>query len=163
MTSQEEYVTHPFDTTRERDHANERRQRKSILVVEDEPSIRAILLELFSAGKNNVVGAELLSEALSELRSQQFDLVVTDLRLAGKRDGGLQVLALAGMLSPDAMVLVLTAYPDDSNRQASFRLGAMHLLEKPVDLAIIARHAASIGIETALGAQTHPAKSDSGD
>jgi response regulator RpfG family c-di-GMP phosphodiesterase len=47
-------------------------------------------------------------------------------------------------------VLVLTAYPDDSNRQASIRLGALHFLEKPVDLATIANHAASVGVKTAF-------------
>jgi len=123
---------------------------KSVLVVEDEQSIRDILVELFEVEGNVVTAAELLPHALEKLRSQRFDLVITDLRLGGKRDGGLQVMALAGMLSPDATVLVLTAYPDDSNRQASFRLGALHLLEKPVDLATIAQYAASAGVRTAL-------------
>lgn len=123
---------------------------KSVLVVEDEQSIRDILVELFEVDGNAVTSAELLPEALDKLRTQRFELIVTDLRLGGKRDGGLQVLALAGMLSPDAMVLVLTAYPDDSNRQASFRLGALHFLEKPVDLATIAQHAATVGVKTAF-------------
>jgi len=124
--------------------------RKSVLVVEDEQSIRDILVELFDVSTNAVTSAELLPEALEKLRTQRFDLIVTDLRLGGKRDGGLQVMALAGMLSPDATVLALTAYPDDSNRQASFRLGAVHFLEKPVDLAIIAGHAATAGVRTAM-------------
>ncbi|WP_373062922.1 response regulator [Gemmatimonas sp.] len=123
---------------------------KSVFIVEDEQSIRDILVELFEVDGNAVSSAELLPEALERLRTQRFDLVVTDLRLGGKRDGGLQVMALAGMLSPDAMVLVLTAYPDDSNRQASFRLGALHFLEKPVDLAIIAQHAATAGVRSAF-------------
>ncbi|MFN7799491.1 response regulator [Gemmatimonas sp.] len=123
---------------------------KAVLVVEDEQSIRDILVELFEVEGNTVTSAELLPEALEKLRMQRFDLIVTDLRLGGKRDGGLQVMALAGMLSPDAMVLVLTAYPDDSNRQASFRLGALHFLEKPVDLATIANHASSVGVRTAF-------------
>jgi CheY-like chemotaxis protein len=123
---------------------------KSVLVVEDEQSIRDILVELFEVEGNTVTSAELLPEALDRLRTQRFDLIVTDLRLGGKRDGGLQVMALAGMLSPDAMVLVLTAYPDDSNRQASFRLGALHFLEKPVDLATIANHASTVGVRTAF-------------
>jgi CheY-like chemotaxis protein len=123
---------------------------KSVLVVEDEQSIRDILVELFECEGNVVTSAELLPEALDRLRSQRFDLIVTDLRLGGKRDGGLQVMALAGMLSPDAMVLVLTAYPDDSNRQASFRLGALHFLEKPVDLSTIAAHASTVGVKTAF-------------
>lgn len=123
---------------------------KTVLVVEDEQSIRDILVELFEVDGNTVTAAELLPEALDKLRTQRFDLIVTDLRLGGKRDGGLQVMALAGMLSPEAMVLVLTAYPDDSNRQASFRLGALHFLEKPVDLATIAQYADQVGVRTAF-------------
>lgn len=129
---------------------------KSVLIVEDEQSIRDILVELFDVDGNAVTSAELLPEALERLRTQRYDLVVTDLRLGGKRDGGLQVMALAGMLSPDAMVLVLTAYPDDSNRQASYRLGALHFLEKPVDLATIALHAATVGVRTAFAAVERP-------
>lgn len=125
---------------------------KRVLVVEDEHSIRDILVELFDVEGNHVSSAELLPDALERLRTQRFDLIVTDLRLGGKRDGGLQVMAVAGMLSPDATVLVLTAYPDDANRQASFRLGALHFLEKPVDLAVIAQHADKAGVRTAFGA-----------
>ena len=125
---------------------------KSILVVEDEQSIRDVLVELFDVDGNAVVGVEFLPDALERLRTQRFDLIVTDLRLGGKRDGGLQVMALAGMLSPDATILVLTAYPDDSNRQASIRLGASHFFEKPVDLATIAQHAATAGVRTAFAA-----------
>ncbi len=123
---------------------------KAVLIVEDEQSIRDTLVEMFDVEGNAVSAAELLPEALERLRTQRFDLVVTDLRLGGKRDGGLQVMALTGMLSPDATVLVLTAYPDDSNRQASFRLGALHFLEKPVDLATIAQHAATAGVRSAF-------------
>ncbi len=125
---------------------------KTVLIVEDEQSIRDVLVELFEVDGNSVTAAELLPEALERLRTNRYDLIVTDLRLGGKRDGGLQVMALAGMLSPEAMVLVLTAYPDDSNRQASFRLGAVHFLEKPVDLATIAQHAATVGVKTAFAA-----------
>ena len=125
---------------------------KSVLIVEDEQSIRDTLAELFDVEGNAISSAALLPEALERLRTQRFDLIVTDLRLGGKRDGGLQVMALAGMLSPDAMVLVLTAYPDDSNRQASLRLGALHFLEKPVDLATIAQLAAKVGVRSAFAA-----------
>lgn len=127
---------------------------KAVLIIEDEQSIRDVLVELFEVEGNSVTAAELLPEALEKLRTNRYDLIVTDLRLGGKRDGGLQVMAVAGMLSPEAMVLVLTAYPDDSNRQASFRLGALHFLEKPVDLAVIAQHASQVGVRTAMAAGT---------
>lgn len=54
---------------------------KSVLVVEDESSIRDILVELFEVEGNTVTSAELLPEALERLRTQRFDLIVTDLRL----------------------------------------------------------------------------------
>ena len=123
---------------------------KRVLIVEDEQEIRGTLSDLFQVDGNAIKTAEFLPEALEHLRSQPFDLIVTDLRLGGKRDGGLQVMAMAGMLSPDAVVVVLTAYPDDASRQASVRLGAVHYLEKPVDLSIIAKHAASAGVRTAV-------------
>ena len=68
----------------------------------------------------------------------------------GRRDGGLQVMAAAGMLSPEASVIALTAFPDDDNRLASFRLGATHFLEKPVALERIAELAARAGVPTAF-------------
>lgn len=85
---------------------------KFVLLVEDEQSIRDMLVELFDV-EGNV--------ALGRLRTQCFDLVVTDLRLGGKRDGGRQVMALAGMLS-----------------------------RSPVDLATIAQHAATAGVRSAF-------------
>lgn len=127
---------------------------KHVLVVEDEQSIRDILVELFEVEGNALVAVETLPEALDALRTRPFDLIVTDLRLGGKRDGGLQVMAMAGMVSFNATVIVLTAYPDDSNRQAANRLGALHFLEKPVDLHTIASLASEAGVGTAFGEST---------
>ena len=122
----------------------------TVLVVEDEQSIRDILEELFTVETNEVVAVGTLDDARRALASRVFDLIVTDLRLGGKRDGGLQVMAAAGILSPEAMVIVLTAYPDDDNRHASLRLGATHFLQKPVDLSTIAGLASPVGVATAL-------------
>ncbi|MDX2182741.1 MAG: response regulator [Gemmatimonadaceae bacterium] len=125
---------------------------KSVLIVEDEENIRDTLVELFDVPTNLTTQAATLDEALAALKADGFDLIVTDLRLGGKRDGGLQVMAASGLLSPDATVIVLTAYPDEDNRFASLRLGATHFLEKPVDLATIAGLAAQAGVQTAMDA-----------
>ena len=122
----------------------------SVLIVEDEQCIRDVLVELFGVEGSHVEAAESLRAATSRLAERSFDLIVTDIRLAGRRDGGLQVLAAAGILSPDATVIVLTAYPDEDNRSASFRLGATHFLEKPVSLDTIAALAAAAGVATAM-------------
>jgi DNA-binding NtrC family response regulator len=122
----------------------------SVLIVEDEQSIRDVLVELFDVEGAVVQSAATLDAAKTVLAIRGFDLIVTDIRLGGRRDGGLQVMAAAGLLSPEAMVIALTAYPDDDNRCASQRLGATHFLEKPVSLTTLAELAASAGVPTAM-------------
>ena len=121
-----------------------------VLIVEDEQSIRDILVELFEVEGTTTTAVGTLPEATQALAGRPFDLIVTDIRLGGKRDGGLQTMAAAGLLSPDAAVIVLTAFPDDDSRYASLRLGATHFLEKPADLMTIASLAAQHGVATAI-------------
>ena len=123
---------------------------RCVLIVEDEQSIRDVLVELFETDGVRVSSAGTLEQAKEVLARNVFDLIVTDLRLGGRRDGGLQVMAAAGLLSPEASVIALTAFPDDANREASFRLGATHFLEKPVSLERIAELAARAGVPTAM-------------
>lgn len=123
---------------------------KNVLIVEDEQNIRDTLADLFDVPTSRLATAATLEEAKSYLTREAFDLIVTDIRLGARRDGGLQVMAAAGLLSPDAVVIVLTAFPNDDNRHASLRLGATHFLGKPTDLAIIAGHARAAGVLTAI-------------
>ena len=122
----------------------------AVLIVEDETCIRDVLVELFDGSDTIVESAATLESAQAVLAMRSFDLIVTDICLAGRRDGGLQVMAAAGVLSPNATVIVLTAFPGDDNRQAALRLGATHFLEKPVPLERIAALAADAGVPTAM-------------
>ena len=124
----------------------------SVLIVEDEVCIRDVLVELFDVEGTVVVAAATLERAKAMLASRAFDLIITDIRLGGRRDGGLQVMAAAGVLSPQATVIALTAFPDDANRQACLRLGATHFLEKPVPLECLADLATAAGVPTAMSA-----------
>ena len=123
---------------------------RRVLIVEDEQCIRDVLVELFETEGVDVRSAGTLEEAKHVLAHSLFHLIVTDIRLGGRRDGGLQVMAAAGFLSPDATVIALTAFPDDDNRQASLRLGATHFLEKPIALERLASLAARAGVPTAM-------------
>jgi DNA-binding NtrC family response regulator len=122
----------------------------SVLIVEDEQCIRDVLVELFDVEGTSVSSAPTLDDAKRILASRPFDLIVTDIRLGGRRDGGLQVMAAAGVLSPDATVVALTAFPDEDIRCASLRLGATYFLEKPISLDRIAELAAASGVPTAM-------------
>ncbi len=59
-------------------------------------------------------------------------------------------MAAAGVLSPDATVIALSAFPDEDTRRASVRLGAAHFLEKPVSLELLSELAAGAGVSTAM-------------
>jgi CheY-like chemotaxis protein len=122
----------------------------SVLIVEDEQCIRDVLTELFDMRGVLVVSAATLDEARHRLAERSYSLILTDIRLGGRRDGGLQVMAAAGLLSPEAAIIALTAYPDDTTREASKRLGAAHYIEKPVALERIAELAGFAGIPTAM-------------
>ena len=122
----------------------------SVLIVEDEQCIRDVLVELFDVEGSVVESAATLEDATRALGSREYDLIVTDIRLGGRRDGGLQLMAAAGVLSPNATVIALTAFPDDDNRHASLRLGATHFLEKPIALERIAELAATAGVPSAM-------------
>lgn len=123
---------------------------KSVLIVEDEDSIRDALVELFETEGNDVSACASLPDAQHTLSRRPFHLIVTDIRLGAKTDGGLQVMGAAGLLSPDAVVIALTAYPDTGNRHASTRLGATYFLEKPADLMRIASIATLHGVATTV-------------
>ena len=77
-------------------------------------------------------------------------MTVDSTRLGGNRDGGLQILAAAGLVHQHTPVIVLTAFPDDDNRHASERLNATYFLEKPVDLSVISKLARDHGVSSAL-------------
>jgi|GEM_PF-733989 len=122
----------------------------NVLIVEDEISIRDSLAELFEVDGTRVIRVASLEEAKKALAAEPYQLILCDIRLGGKRDGGLQVMAAAGLLSPEAVVIALTAFPDQDNRLASQRLGATYFLEKPVDLETIASIAAKHGVPSSL-------------
>ena len=126
---------------------------RPILIIEDEPSIRESLADLFDVPATQVTAVATLEEAQAALAARPFDLIISDIRLGGKRDGGLQVMAASGLLSPEATVIALTAFPDEEVRLATLRLGATYFLEKPADLSVIAGIAAKHGVASTI----HPA------
>jgi hypothetical protein len=90
-----------------------------------------------------------LDEAKRALGRRTYDLTVADLNLAGKRDGGRQVMAAVGLLSTGAPVSVLSGFRDDANRSAADRVGMTYFFEKPADLSAVVTLATRHGVRTA--------------
>ncbi|MBI5056079.1 MAG: response regulator [Nitrospirae bacterium] len=102
----------------------------SILVIDDEESIRYTFENfLFEAGYR-VVTAKDFPEAAREIGRGQFDLVITDIILGGKT--GIDILRLLhekGIVCP---VVVITGYPSIETAAEAVKLSAFDYAMKPV-------------------------------
>ncbi len=102
----------------------------SILVVDDEKSIRSTTKEILSKEGYDVSTANSYSEALGIMDKVYFDLIFTDVRLEGKT--GFDVLREAKRQKPACPVVLFTGYPNIESESEAFRLGADDYLPKPL-------------------------------
>jgi len=101
----------------------------SILVVDDEKSMRELLEILLKKAGHEVETEADAARALDRLGAGSFDLVVTDLRLG--RGSGLEVLKAAKANSPKTEVVVVTAFATTENAIQAMKLGAYDYVQKP--------------------------------
>jgi two-component system response regulator PilR (NtrC family) len=100
-----------------------------ILVVDDEQSLRDFLTILLRKEGYRCEAAADVAEAGTLLKGEEFDLVLTDLKLP---DGsGLDVLATAKEAHPDSEVIVITAFGTAETAVEAMKGGAYDYLTKP--------------------------------
>lgn len=113
-----------------------------ILVVDDEENIRTIIKRAFQKEGFTVMTASSGNEALKELEKSPFDLVITDLKMP---DGdGISLLKKIHSLSPDTIVMVITAYASTESAVEAMKAGAIDYIVKPInieELRIIVKNA----------------------
>ena len=100
-----------------------------ILVVDDEPSMREFLQILLSKQGHEVLTAGDVASALERFRDDDFDLVVSDLRLG--RESGLDILKGVKESSPQTEVVMVTAFATTENAVQAMKLGAYDYVLKP--------------------------------
>jgi len=104
----------------------------TILVLEDDPTMRATLSESLEDEGYTVVAVGRGVEAVEAARQQAFDLVVTDIRMEGM--DGLEALERVKMQQPEVRSLVVTGYASEEDTLRAFRLSAAGYLKKPFEL-----------------------------
>ncbi|HEX2565700.1 MAG TPA: sigma-54 dependent transcriptional regulator [Burkholderiales bacterium] len=103
-----------------------------VLVVDDEPDIRELLERTLIKMGIGVASVGTVSEAKERLKSEHFDLCLTDMRLP---DGeGLDLVRHIGALGADLPVAVITAFGSAENAVAALKAGAFDYVSKPVGL-----------------------------
>lgn len=102
-----------------------------ILVVDDEINIREALAALLEDDGHRVNAAASSEQALEILREDQFDVVISDLRMKG--GSGLDLLRWIRESCPATEVIILTAYGTVEGAVEAMKLGAYDYVAKPVD------------------------------
>lgn len=108
----------------------------TILIVDDEPSMRTALTAVLQRTGHPVVDARDGQEALAKLQEHEIWLVLTDLRMP--RIGGIELLREVRRRSPDTLVVLITGYATLESAIEAVRLGASDYLLKPFDHEAVA-------------------------
>jgi two-component system response regulator RegA len=105
---------------------------KRLLFVDDERGIRETLSLILLRYGFTVALAATVGEALEQIRTQKFDLLVCDLNIEHERDGYTVVRAMREV-NPDCVTIVLTGYPDMESAEEGISLGIEDYIAKPAD------------------------------
>jgi len=103
----------------------------SILVVDDELSMRQFLEMLLSKKGYKVNLAQNGRQALGRIRQKKYDLVLTDIRLGDIT--GLEVLRAVKKEHPDTVVIMISAYATTEIAVEAMNEGAYDFVPKPFD------------------------------
>jgi CheY-like chemotaxis protein len=134
---------------------NRSRARWSVLVVDDEESVRTGLVSVLESDRVEVSGAASLQEAEGFLRRGQFDLVVTDLRMGGSLSfEGLEVIWRVRERSPETRIVLFTAFGTPEIEDAAKRLGASACWTKSTSIPEILERIRGLGIPVCDGPRT---------
>ena len=108
-----------------------KKHRTSLLIVDDERNTRDALRRYFSK-KFEITTAEDGLVAINLLKNNNYDLVLTDLKMPGA--GGMSVLDATLGNNPPPNCIVLTAYGSIETAVSAVKAGAFDFVTKPVDL-----------------------------
>ncbi len=104
----------------------------NILIVDDEKSMRDFLRIMLKKEGFDVSVAENGKEAIQLVRSEPFDLVLTDMKMPGAE--GLDVLKEVNKASPHTPVILITAYATTESAVEAMKSGAYDYVTKPFNV-----------------------------
>jgi DNA-binding NtrC family response regulator len=103
----------------------------SILIVDDEESVRDSLYNWFIEDGYRVECAENANKALSMIESDNFDIILADIKMPGM--DGLEMMRRIRMIRHDAIVIVMTAFATVDTAVKALKDGAFDYVTKPFD------------------------------
>lgn len=106
-------------------------KKVSILIVDDEESVRDSLFNWFIEDGYKVECAENAKKALAILQAEIFDIVLADIKMPGM--DGLEMLKRIKALRKDSIVIIMTAFATVDTAVQALKDGAYDYVTKPFD------------------------------
>lgn len=103
-----------------------------ILVVDDEKSMREVLQIFLKSEGYSVSVANDGAEAIENIKKDIFDLIITDMNMP--KASGLDLLKNAKQVSPDTVVIIITAFGSTDSAVEAMKLGAYDYVQKPFQM-----------------------------
>ncbi len=105
-----------------------------LLVVDDDDAIRDTLYELLSE-QYVCHTAETAEQALTKLKAETYDVVLTDISMPGL--SGLELLGYVRQLYPSTPVIIISGIGDRAHAEGLIKIGAFDYLLKPFRLEVV--------------------------
>ena len=102
---------------------------KTILLVDDDASLRRVLAHHLTEAGYQVLTAANGKEGLDVFTQEQVEMVITDIKMPEL--SGLDLMRRISVMSPDVVVLVITAYGSIETAVEAMKLGAYDYITKP--------------------------------
>lgn len=102
---------------------------EKILIIEDEKGMNEVLRILLEAEGYDVTSAFNGDEGVEAIKSDIFDLVISDIKMPGLN--GFEVLKTVKEISPDTIVIMITAFGTTESAIEAMKLGAYDYINKP--------------------------------
>jgi DNA-binding NtrC family response regulator len=106
--------------------------KPTILVTDDEKSIRNSLREILEFENYTVFEADGGERALSQVESKKFDLMILDIKMKGM--DGIEVLEKVKEIQPGLPVIMISGHGTIKIAVEATKIGAFDFIEKPPDL-----------------------------
>ena len=109
--------------------------RLRILLVDDDPQVRKVVARVLRKAELEVVEVNSGREALGELRSTTFDVLVSDVHMPELT--GLDLMRAVRAVDLDLPVILISGAPDVPTATAAVEHGAFRYLTKPIDSVVL--------------------------
>ena len=105
-----------------------------ILIIEDEPAIRRVLVKILAEEdkSHQIDEAENGIEAINKIKKESYDLIISDIKMP--KVDGMEVLDFSKKNTPETPIIMISGHGDLELAVDSMKKGAFDYISKPPDL-----------------------------